>query len=164
MPQKKYTENNESDLIENNPLLYHYLDVHRELLLGRKSVHIRKEPFYSTFGIGEYTFSTRFFNAMGSTKQSFCVGSTNEDEFLGEKLFFPHNNINCISTDSLEEAQFEYGILNQMGCRFCCLKTSNPPYPWSTKMMSRIPVPLFDEFDVNHEKISKASFGNSGTC
>lgn len=160
VPQKKYTEDNESELIENNPLLYHYLDAHRELLLGRKSVHIRKEPFYSTFGLGEYTFSEFkvFFNAMGSTKQSFCVGSTHEDEFLGDKLLIPHNNINCISTDSLEEAHFVCGILNSRWVAdFVASRIGKSKYPWSTKMMSRIPVPLFDNSDAIHEKISKAS-------
>jgi hypothetical protein len=136
------------------------LDVHRELLLGRKSVHIRKEPFYSTFGLGEYTFSEFkvFFNAMGSTKQSFCVGSTHEDEFLGDKLLIPHNNINCISTDSLEEAHFVCGILNSRWVAdFVSSRIGKSKYPWSTKMMSRIPVPLFDNSDAIHQKISKAS-------
>jgi len=160
VPQNKYTEDNESELIENNPLLYNYLNEHRDHLLGRKSMHIRKEPFYSTFGVGEYTFSLHkvFFNAMGSTKQSFSVGSTQENDFLGDKLLIPHNNINCISTDSLEEAHFVCGILNsQWVADFVSSRIGKSKYPWSTKMMSRIPVPKFDDSDVNHQKISKAS-------
>jgi len=160
VPQNKYTEDNESELIENNPLLYNYLNQHRDLLLGRKSVHIRKKPFYSTFGLGEYTFSKYkvFFNAMGSTKQSFCVGSTHEDEFLGEKLLIPHNNINCISTDSLEEAHFVCGILNSIWVAdFVASRIGKSKYPWSTKMMSRIPVPKFDNSNVTHQEISNSS-------
>ena len=160
VPQKKYTENNEEALKKENPLLYKYLLKHKDLLLERKSMHIRKDPFYSTFGVGEYTFSEYkvFFNAMGSLSQSFVVGSTKTSKLLGKKMLIPHNNINCISFHSEDEAYYVCGVLNSKWVAdYVRSRIGKSKYPWSTKMMERIPVPLFDTADKVKKRICDLS-------
>ena len=160
VPQKKYTENNEAVLKRETPLLYKYLVTHKKLLLERKSMHISKEPFYSTFGVGCYTFSEYkvFFNAMGSLSQSFVVGSKVRSKFLGNKLLIPHNNINCISLNSEDDAYYVCGILNSKWVAdYVRSRIGKSKYPWSTKMMERIPVPLFDRADKVKKKICDVS-------
>ena len=160
VPQKKYTENNEDALKKENPLLYSYLLAHKNLLLERKSIHIRKEPFYSTFGVGDYTFSLYkvFFNAMGSLSQSFVVGSEASSKFLDKKLLIPHNNINCISLNSEDEAYYVCGVLNSKWVAdYVKSRIGKSKYPWSNKMMERIPVPLFDNNNKVMQKICKLS-------
>ena len=95
---------------------------------------------------------------MGSLSQSFVVGSTKTSKLLGKKMLIPHNNINCISFHSEDEAYYVCGVLNSKWVAdYVRSRIGKSKYPWSTKMMERIPVPLFDRADKVKKKICDVS-------
>ncbi|HCH66706.1 MAG: hypothetical protein CL927_08850 [Deltaproteobacteria bacterium] len=160
VPQDKYTDDNEASLRSSSPRLLAYLRSHQTLLLGRRSVHIREKPFYSTFGVGPYTFAPHkvVFNAMGSIKQSFCVVGDIHSPHIGSKTAIPHNNICCISLRSREEAHFVCGVLNsEWVAGFVSTRAGRSKYPWAAKMMKAIPLPKYDPVNSEHKAVAALS-------
>ena len=95
---------------------------------------------------------------MGTTKQSFCVVTELNVEHIGLKVAIPHNNVCCVSTSSLEEANFVCGILNSNWVAdFVNTRTGKSKYPWAAKMMQKIPIPQFDVTDSTHQEIASLS-------
>jgi hypothetical protein len=113
VPQDRAGEDNESELREDCPRTYEYLDAHRERLADRSSSWLDRGPFYSVFGLGEYTWAEyKVVWCRLGFKPHFAVVSTVDDPDLGEKPVVPGDHCMFLSTDDRREAQFLCALLN----------------------------------------------------
>lgn len=113
VPIKKANEDNETEMQNNYPQTYKYLESHRQALEDRSSTWLDKGTFYNVFGLGEYTWSDyKVVWCRLGFKPHFTVVSTVDDEDLGEKMVVPGDHFMFISTDDEYEAHFLCGLLN----------------------------------------------------
>ncbi len=113
VPIKKANEDNETELQNNCPKTYQYLESNRQALEDRSSSWLDEGTFYNVFGLGEYTWSDyKIVWCRLGFKPHFAVISTVEDEDLGEKMVVPGDHFMFISTDNEYEAHFLCGLLN----------------------------------------------------
>jgi len=113
VPIKKANEDNETELQNNCPNTYEYLESNRQALEDRSSSWLDKGTFYNVFGLGEYTWSDyKVVWCRLGFKPHFAVVSTVDDEDLGEKLVVPGDHFMFISTDDKHEAHFLCALLN----------------------------------------------------
>ena len=113
VPIKKANEDNETELKNNCPKTYEYLESNRQALEDRSSSWLDKGTFYNVFGLGEYTWSDyKLVWCRLGFKPHFAVVSTVDDEDLGEKMVVPGDHFMFISTDDKYEAHFLCGLLN----------------------------------------------------
>lgn len=161
LPCKKDSENNESDLRVNYPNTYSYLNRFKKELLSRKSKWFKGEdkPFYSLFGIGEYTFKPfKVVWCCMSYKPNFSVVSKVTDKFIGIKPLIPDNTIGNISFDSEKEAHFVCAVLNSEKAKLLfSMRSSKSKWGISIEMVKKIPIPRFNPKDKEHLKLSELS-------
>ena len=113
VPIKKANEDNETEMQNNCPKTYEYLESHRQALEDRSSTWLDKGTFYNVFGLSEYTWSDyKVVWCRLGFKPHFAVVSTVDDEDLGEKMVVPGDHFMFISTDNEYEAHFLCGLLN----------------------------------------------------
>ncbi|WP_168216308.1 N-6 DNA methylase [Halorussus halobius] len=113
VPIKKANENNETELQNNCPETYEYLESNKQALEDRSSTWLDKGTFYNVFGLGEYTWSDyKVVWCRLGFKPHFAVVSTVDDEDLDEKMVIPGDHFMFISTDDKYEAHFLCGLLN----------------------------------------------------
>ncbi len=113
VPIKKANEDNETEMQNNCPKTYEYLESHRQALEDRSSTWLDNGTFYNVFGLGEYTWSDyKVVWCRLGFKPHFAVVSTVDDEDLGEKMVVPGDHFMFISTDNEYEAHFLCGLLN----------------------------------------------------
>ena len=113
VPIKKANEDNETEMQNNCPKTYQYLESHRQALEDRSSTWLNKGAFYNVFGLGEYTWSDyKIVWCRLGFKPHFAVVSTVDDEDLDEKMVIPGDHFMFISTDDKYEAHFLCGLLN----------------------------------------------------
>jgi len=113
VPIKKANEDSETEMQNNCPKVYQYLESHRQALEDRSSTWLDKGTFYNVFGLGEYTWSDyKVVWCRLGFKPHFAVVSTVDDEDLGEKTVIPGDHFMFISTDDRYEAHFLCGLLN----------------------------------------------------
>lgn len=108
--QKGYPE---KWLQETHPLTWAYLRKFEKLLRARKAIlkafDLDKEPFYTMYAVGEYTFS-RYKVAwmdISSTVKATVVAAAGKDGIV-----MPEHTVMFISTDSAEEAHYLAAVLN----------------------------------------------------
>jgi len=161
LPQKKEGENNESFLRVNFQKSYSYLSRFKKELLSRKSKWFKgkEKPFYSIFGIGEYTFKPyKVIWCCMSYKPDFSVVSKVDDEYIGTKEVIPDNTIGNVSFDSKDEAHFVCSILNSDKARLLfSMRSSKSKWGISIDMVKKIPVPRYNERDISHRRLVKLS-------
>ena len=161
IPQEKNGENNESKLRIDYPKTYQYLAKFKSTLIQRSSKWFKMEgfPFYSIFGIGEYSFKPFkiVWSCMGYDP-TFTVVSKTDDKFLGNKLIMPDNTIGSISVDNKQEAHFICSILNSKKIEKS-LESLSSGSKWgiSISMIKSIPIPKFDKADTNHIRLAELS-------
>ncbi|MHA1928519.1 MAG: Eco57I restriction-modification methylase domain-containing protein, partial [Candidatus Thorarchaeota archaeon] len=113
IPQKKSGETNEIFLQNNLPMTYKYLVANRQALEKRKSTWLKTGPFYSVFGVGNYTWSKyKVAWCRLGFRPEFCVISTENDSILGEKSLIPGDHFMFIPFDNKEEAHAICALLN----------------------------------------------------
>lgn len=113
VPQRRAGEDNEATLRETYPATYDYLRDHREALLDRQSSWLDRGPFYSVFGLGEYTWAPyRVVWCRLGFKPEFAVVTTRSDPDVGEKQVVPGDHYMFVATDSRETAHFLCALLN----------------------------------------------------
>lgn len=113
VPMRKANEDNEAELRGTCPRTYEYLASNRQALEDRASSWLEQGPFYTVFGLGEYTWSTyKIVWCRLGFKPEFAVVSTVDDEDVGEKPVVPGDHFMFISTDDEYEAHFLCGLLN----------------------------------------------------
>ena len=103
VPQKKTGEKNESKIRTDHPLTFAYLHKFKDNLLNRSSrwFKVKGFPFYSIFGIGDYSFSPyKVVWSCMSYSPNFAVVSNVEDEYIGKKTVMPDNTIGSISVSN----------------------------------------------------------------
>ena len=89
VPQKKAGENNESEMRVNQPKTYAFLNSFKKELATRKSkwFYGGEKPFYSLFGIGDYTFQKyKIVWCCMSYQPNFSVVSEIQDDLVGKKI------------------------------------------------------------------------------
>ncbi|WP_256391341.1 N-6 DNA methylase [Natronoarchaeum rubrum] len=113
VPQRQAGEDNEDRLERECPRTYDYLDARRERLAERSSSWLDRGPFYSVFGLGEYTWADyKIVWCRLGYKPHFAVVSSVEDEDLGEKPVVPGDHCMFVATDDEREAHFLCALLN----------------------------------------------------
>jgi len=161
IPHKKDGENNETNIRVNYPKSYSYLYRFRSELLSRKSKWFKGEdkPFYSLFGIGEYTFKPfKIVWCCMSYKPDFSVVSKIDDKYIGIKTIIPDNTIGNISFDSEKEAHFVCALLNSEKARLLfSMRSSKSKWGISIGMVKKIPLPKFNSKDKEHLKLAELS-------
>ena len=113
VPIRKANQDNETELQNNCPKTYDYLESNREALEDRSSTWLESGTFYNVFGLGEYTWAEyKVVWCRLGFKPHFAVVSTVDDEELGEKTVVPGDHFMFISTDDQYEAHFLCALLN----------------------------------------------------
>jgi hypothetical protein len=161
LPQKKDGENNESHLRVKFNKTYSFLSRFKNELLSRKSKWFKGEgkPFYSIFGIGEYTFKPyKIVWCCMSYKPDFSVVSKVNDKLIGNKEVIPDNTIGNISFDSKDEAHFVCSVLNSEKAELLfSMRSSKSKWGISIDMVKKIPVPQYNPKDKNHKRLAELS-------
>jgi len=161
VPQKKAGENNESDMRINQPKTYAFLNSFKKELATRKSkwFYGEEKPFYSLFGIGEYTFQKyKIVWCCMSYQPNFSVVSEIKDDLIGKKTMIPDNTIGYISVDNKKEAHYICSLLNSnKALALFLLKSSKSKWGISIQMVNQIPIKEFDKNDSNHIKLATLS-------
>ncbi|SEO89245.1 N-6 DNA Methylase [Halorientalis persicus] len=113
VPQAQAGEDNEAWLREQYPETYDYLAANREPLTDRSSSWLDRGPFYSVFGLGEYTWADyKVAWCRLGFKPHFTVVSTRSDPDLGEKQVIPGDHYMFLATDDRRTAHFLCALLN----------------------------------------------------
>jgi SAM-dependent methyltransferase len=159
IPQKKHGENNESELRVKYPLTYKYLYRFKENLGHRASKWFKIEgfPFYSIFGVGEYSFAPyKVVWCCMTYSPNFAVVSDVNDKFIGKKKVMCDNTIGYFSVNTEVEAYFICGILNSKKVGDA-LESRSSKSKWgiSINMVKQIPIPKFDKSNEKHVKIAE---------
>ena len=161
IPQMKAGENNESDLRINYPKGYSFLSSFRDELATRKSkwFYGGDKPFYSLFGIGEYTFQKfKIVWCCMSYQPHFSVVSTTNDSLIGEKTFIPDNTIGYISVDDENEAHYICSLLNSNKTQaLFALKSSKSKWGISIEMVNQVPISEYNNKDAKHKELASLS-------
>lgn len=161
VPQKKDGESNESELRVKYPKTYRYLSKFKPSLLKRSSRWFKAKgrPFYSIFGIGNYSFYPFkvVWSCMGFLPY-FAVVSKINDRFIGNKLVLPDNTIGSISVKDEKEAHFICAILNSKTVNEQLrLLSSGSKWGISINTVKKIGIPKFDDTDTTHITLAELS-------
>lgn len=159
IPQKKAGVDNEDEL--RGTKLYEYLQEMKEDLNTRSSSWVNSDdkPFYSIFGIGEYTFTPYrvIWTAMGYSPE-FCVVSDVEDELLGTKPILPDNPIGYVPAQSKEEAHYICGILNSTPVfDYFDARADDSKWEVSIGRVNEVPIPQYNPDSSIHAAIARLS-------
>ncbi len=161
LPHTKYGRNNETELMEEQPKTYHYLLTYKDELLGRKSRWFKgnDKPFYTLFGIGEYTFKPyKVVWSMIGYLPYFAVASSFNDGFIGDKILIPDNTIGYISFDDLDEAFYVCAILNSnFAKKIFSRKSTKSKWGISKELVESVPISAFHPKNKIHKELSELS-------
>ncbi len=161
LPQRKNGEKNESDLRTKQPLTYKYLHGFKEDLLGRSSKWFKTKgiPFYSFFGLGDYSFAPyKIVWCCMSYQPNFSVVSKVSDKFIGEKEVMPDNTIGYFSVENEQEAHYICAILNSATAKkYFESRSSKSKWGLSINMVDSVPIPKFDKNNKNHKRLAELS-------
>lgn len=151
VPAEKAGEDNESWLREECPRTYDYLSAHRETLLDRASSWLDKGPFYSVFGLGEYTWADyKIAWCRLGFKPDFAVISTRDDPDLGEQQVIPGDHYMFVATDHRETAHFLCALLNSAPYQRTLRDiSSNGKASLSKSVVSELHLPPWPDTDVS---------------
>jgi len=161
IPHKKHGRNNESELRINYPKTYKYLFSFKRELLKRASRWFKggDKPFYSLFGIGDYTFKP--FKVVWSSigyLPAFAVADKVDDKYIGKKEIIPDNTISYIPFDSENEAYYICGILNsELVHKLFSYRSTKSKWGISISMVKNLPIPKFNPTNKIHNTISVLS-------
>lgn len=161
IPHKKHRINNESELRVNFPKTYGYLFSFKKELLKRASRWFKggDKPFYSLFGIGDYTFKPYkvVWSSIGYLP-AFAVATKSDDKYIGKKEIIPDNTISYISFDSEDEAYYVCGILNsEIIHKLFSHRSTKSKWGISISMVKNLPIPEFNPTNKIHKIISALS-------
>jgi adenine-specific DNA-methyltransferase len=113
VPLRRMGEDNEAALREQSPRTYDYLAANRDRLESRASSWLDRGPFYTLFGLGDYTWADyKVVWCRLGFKPHFAVVSTREDPDLGEKPVVPGDHCMFVATDDEREAHLLCALLN----------------------------------------------------
>jgi SAM-dependent methyltransferase len=113
VPLRRLGEDNEAELRRDCPATYEYLAANRERLEARASSWLDRGPFYTLFGLGDYTWADyKVVWCRLGFKPHFAVVSTREDPDLGEKPVVPGDHCMFVATDDEREAHLLCALLN----------------------------------------------------
>jgi SAM-dependent methyltransferase len=148
----------------NFPKTYGYLKGFEEVIKERNSKIIKqlmeKGPFYSIYGVGEYTFSPYkvVWNQMGS-RLTACVISSVNDEFLGEKLILPEHVLAFVPINNENETHFICAVLNSSVVDLTIRSIAGGTKSFGTPKIieETIRIPRFDANNEVHRKLAELS-------
>lgn len=155
LPQRKYGQNNEQELSTNNPYTYRYLLDFKSELEKRASRWFKGRPFYTVFGLGEYTFKPYkvVWSAIGYLPD-FAVANSVVDAYLGGKVLIPDNTIGYIPLDSSDEAYFLCALLNSSYIKsMIAYKSTKSKWGVSVELIKQLPLPKFNPENADHETL-----------
>lgn len=161
VPHWKHGQCNEIELRTSFPKTYEYLISFKYDLLGRSSRWFKGKnmPFYSLFGIGEYTFKPYkvVWSSIGAL-HSFAVAGPVTDAYFGTKVTIPDNTIGYCSFDLEAEAHYVCAILNASAVGHT-LSARSTGSKWGTSiaMINEIPIPRYDPSNPIHANLCSLS-------
>jgi hypothetical protein len=140
------------------PLTFAYLKTF-EKQLERRTIHKRwgnKNPFYSMYGIGPYTFAP-YRLAWKRTTRDFgaVVLSTSVDAFLGERIVVPNGKVMIVAFDDENRAHYLCGLLNSCVARARINRSITSEA--HSEIINVVPLTSFDQHDSTNRKIATLS-------
>lgn len=157
VPHQKAGENNESFLRVKLPKSYAFLSSFKKELATRKSkwFYGGDKPFYSLFGIGDYTFEKyKIVWCCMSYKPDFSVVSKVKDEKIGVKTYIPDNTIGYLSVKTSDEAHYICSILNSDKVKaLFALRSSKSKWGISIDMVNKVPIVEFNKENPQHSEL-----------
>lgn len=161
VPHKKAGENNESFLRKELSKSYSFLSAFTKELATRKSkwFYGGDKPFYSLFGIGEYTFEKyKVVWCCMSYKPDFSVVSKVKDEYIGIKTYIPDNTIGYLSVETADEAHYICSILNSNKVKaLFSLRSSKSKWGISIDMVNKVPIEEYNKENILHDELVSLS-------
>jgi hypothetical protein len=132
-----------------------YLSEFKDELLSRKSSSIDKDPFYSMFGVGNYTLKKwKVVWAREAGRIEAAVCSTKTDSTLGSKTIIPDQTVMFIPFDTEDEAHFVCAILNSSPIRLVPMAYT---IDITTHLLEVINIPRFDGTSALHKSLAAES-------
>ena len=153
VPLRRMGEDNEADLREQSPRTYQYLTDNRDRLESRASSWLDRGPFYTLFGLGDYTWADyKVVWCRLGFKPHFAVVSTREDPDLGEKQVVPGDHCMFVATDDEREAHLLCALLNSAPYQRTIRSIgSNGKSSLSKSVVSKLRLPAWDGSAVQAE-------------
>ncbi|MFB6073923.1 MAG: N-6 DNA methylase [Haloarculaceae archaeon] len=146
VPAERAGEDNEAWLRESRPDTYEYLDSHRERLCDRASSWLDSGPFYSVFGLGEYTWAPyKVVWCRLGFKPHFAVVSTVADPDLGERPVVPGDHCMFIACERERVAHFLCALLNAGPYQRALRELGSGKASLSKAVVSRLALPPYPD-------------------
>ncbi len=145
-------------MMKKYPKVFSYLNRKemKRALQARKSSSIPRHPFYSMFGIGDYTF-TRYkvvWKEVATDLNAVVIGPA-KDDHLEHKTIVPDHTLVLIQFDNVNEAHFVCAVLNSSIAKL--IVKSYVHLHASPHVMNYVNVPRYIRSDDNHRKLSRLS-------
>jgi hypothetical protein len=153
VPLRRMGEDNETELREEYPRTYDYLAANRDRLESRASSWLDRGPFYTLFGLGDYTWADyKLVWCRLGFKPHFAVVSTREDPDLGEKPVVPGDHCMFVATDDEREAHLLCALLNSAPYQRTIRSiASNGKSSLSKSVVSKLRLPEWEATAVQEE-------------
>lgn len=153
VPLRRMGEDNETELREEYPRTYDYLAANRDRLESRASSWLDRGPFYTLFGLGDYTWADyKVVWCRLGFKPHFAVVSTREDPDLGEKPVVPGDHCMFVATDDEREAHLLCALLNSAPYQRTIRSiASNGKSSLSKSVVSKLRLPEWEATAVQEE-------------
>ncbi|WP_135830689.1 N-6 DNA methylase [Halorussus halobius] len=145
VPMARAGEDNEDELRSRYPDTYDYLARHRDRLEARGSSWLDRGPFYSLFGLGEYTWADyKVVWCRLGFKPHFAVVSTVADPELGERPVVPGDHCMFVACEDEHEAHFLTALLNSAPYQTCLRDlASEGKASLSKSVVSKLALPAY---------------------
>ncbi len=148
VPSRRAGEDNEAWLRETYPDTYDYLERRREALEDRESGWLDDGPFYSAFGLGEYTWAPyKVVWCRLGFKPHFAVAGTVTDPDLGERPVVPGDHCMFVPRERREAAHYLCALLNAAPYQRALRELGSGKASLSKTAVSRLRLPSYDEVD-----------------
>jgi len=154
----------EKKLKINFPKTHSYYNQFKDILANRvgykKYFDVSKDPFYSVYNVGDYTFSKyKVCWTRVSTDINACVVSPVDDKYLGEKLVIPIETIVFVPFDNESEAHYFCSLINSSPARYVIVSYSSKGTGsfGSPHILNYVKIPRYNSEDKTHKMLSKSS-------
>ena len=116
-------------------------------------------PFYSFFGLGDYSFAPyKIVWCCMSYQPNFSVVSKVTDNLIGTKEVMPDNTIGYFSVKNKDEANYICALLNSEKSRkYFESRSSKSKWGLSINMVKNIPIPKFENKNKIHKRLAELS-------
>ncbi len=146
------------------PRTYSYLRLFEAQLLARASSSVPKDPFYSVFAVGDYTFAPwkLVWRDMGGGMVAAAVGSVSDDR-LGARVVVPEHHVMMVACADKDEALYLSAVLNSAVADLV-VRSYAVSTQISTHVLNNVSIPAYDEDLPEHGRLAELSRAAHGAA